>query len=111
MSTNRSLVAQEPVAAVGLVVALVGATITLAIAFGVAITDEQRDALLAWVAVAAAIVAPIVTAWIARRKVTPTINGVVLVDGKSGEIVAGEASSQPTGMILEPGATVEDVAP
>lgn len=110
MST-RSTIAQEPLATTGIVVAFIAATITLAVAFGVQITDEQRDALLAWFAVAVAVAAPIVTAWVARRKVTPTINGVVLRDGNTGEYVAGEASSLPTGLILEPGATVEDVTP
>lgn len=57
----------EPVLAVGTITALVAAAISLLTAFGVDVTDDQREAILAFVA----IVGPVVAALVARRKVTP----------------------------------------
>ena len=58
---------REPALTVGAVVALVGAVLTLLIAFGVDLTEEQQNAILRVVAIAAPLVAAVVT----RRFVTP----------------------------------------
>jgi len=57
----------EPAVTIASIVALVGAAITLLVVFGVQVTDDQRDAVLAFVAVAG----PIVAGLLIRRKVTP----------------------------------------
>lgn len=57
----------EPVVTVASITAAVAALIGVLVAFGVPLTDDQQKALLALVAV----VAPLVAAVIARRKVTP----------------------------------------
>lgn len=106
MSTRTSLTTQEPAAVIGVIVPLIVGVIGLLTAFGVDVTDEQRDAIVTAV-VAVAVAVPVAAALI-RRKVSPTANSVVQLD-RSGEVVAGEASSLPTGLILEPGATIEDV--
>lgn len=57
----------EPVVTVASITAAVAALIGVLVAFGVPLTDDQQKALLGLVAV----VAPLVAAVIARRKVTP----------------------------------------
>lgn len=57
----------EPVVTVASITAAVAALIGVLVAFGVPLSDDQQKALLALVGV----VAPLVTAVIARRKVTP----------------------------------------
>jgi hypothetical protein len=89
-------------------VPVIVAVIGLLVAFGVDVTDEQQDAIVA--AVVAVCIAVPVVAGLIRRLVTPSANVVVQLD-KGGEVTAGEASTLPTGLILEPGATVEDVTP
>lgn len=58
----------EPVVTAGAVAGIVGALLVLAVSFGMKITDDQQKAILAVVT----LVAPIIAAWIARSKVTPT---------------------------------------
>ncbi len=58
---------REPLAATAMAVALAGALLTLAVAFGVDLSAEQQSALLGLVAV----VAPLLVAALARPKVTP----------------------------------------
>lgn len=106
MSTRTSLTTQEPAAVVAVVVALVAALLTLLAAFGLELTDDQRTAIIGFVTVAA----PLVVGFIVRRSVTPSANVVVQLD-KAGEVIAGDASPVPSGLILEPGATIEDVTP
>lgn len=57
----------EPVLAAGTAAGLVGAVLTLLVAFGVHVTEDQQKAILAVVV----LVVPIVAAIIARSKVTP----------------------------------------
>ena len=57
----------EPAITAGSIVALVGAVIAVAIAFGAPITPEQKEAVLGLVAV----VAPILVAILIRPHVTP----------------------------------------
>lgn len=102
-----STTSNEPAVTRGVAVALVAAVIGVVVAFGVPVTDDQRDAVLILVGVAA----PLIGAWWTRRHVTPSTQVVAQLDGKSGEVVAGEASPLPTGLILEPGATVQEITP
>ena len=57
----------EPAITIGSIVALVAAVITLLVAFGVEVTNDQRDAILAIVSIGG----PLVAAVLIRRKVTP----------------------------------------
>lgn len=59
----------EPLVARAAAVALGGALITLVVAFGIPITNSQREAILAVLGIAASILAPLITAWWARRHV------------------------------------------
>lgn len=58
----------EPAVTGGSVVAVVTALLALVVAFGVPITDQQREAILAVVGV----VAPLAVALLVRKHVTPT---------------------------------------
>ncbi len=68
---------REPLAATATAVALAGALLTLAVAFGVDLTPDQQAAVLGVVAV----IAPIMVAVIVRAKVTPVaaprLNGIL----------------------------------
>lgn len=57
----------EPAITIASVVALVAAVIGLLVAFGVEVTDAQRDAILTLVGIGG----PIVAGLLIRRKVTP----------------------------------------
>lgn len=57
----------EPVVTVATITAVAAAVIAVAVAFGAPITDDQQKAILAFVGVAA----PLVAGIIARRHVTP----------------------------------------
>jgi hypothetical protein len=57
----------EPAAVIGTATAVVAALIALLVSFGVDISDDQQNAILALVGVAA----PIVAGVLIRRKVTP----------------------------------------
>lgn len=57
----------EPALTIGSFTALAAAAITLLVAFGVTITEDQQTAILGFVAVAG----PILTGFLTRRKVTP----------------------------------------
>jgi hypothetical protein len=109
MSTTpgTSFATREPLITVASIVAFCGAVITLLVAFGVELTVDQVAALAGVVSVAA----PLIVAFVAHRQVSPSSQIVAQVDGKSGEVVAGQASQLPTGLILEPGATVEEITP
>lgn len=58
---------REPLITVATVTGLASAIITLLVAFGVGLTADQTKALLGLVSV----LAPLIVAFIARRKVTP----------------------------------------
>jgi hypothetical protein len=58
---------QEPAITAGTVTALVAAVLALVAAFGLPLTEQQRDAILGLVAV----VAPIAVALLVRPQVTP----------------------------------------
>jgi hypothetical protein len=79
----------EPALTSGGVVALVGAILALLVAFGLNITDQQRQAILAVVV----IVAPIAVALLTRPHVTPTIH----VDAKVDEHVAQALAASVVG--------------
>ena len=66
----------EPAVSVATVVSAVGAAITLAAAFGLHLSADQRTAILGFVT----IVAPLVAGVLIRRKVSP----VVSTDGPEG---------------------------
>lgn len=59
----------EPLITASGVTALVAALIALLVAFGVPVTDQQREAILSLVA----ILAPLAVALLARAHVTPTV--------------------------------------
>jgi len=59
---------REPLISTATAVAVVTAVIALLVAFGVGLNDDQRTAILGFTAVAV----PLVTALLARSKVTPT---------------------------------------
>ena len=88
----------EPLITVSVIVAIGAAVIGLLVAFGVPLNDEQKSAVTTAIIVAA----PLLVAWIARGKVTPT-NNVVEFKPKSDSIrvVAGPANDQ-----VEPGRLV-----
>ena len=85
---------REPVALIMAAAAAVSATITLLAAFGLTLTDAQRDAILttgvAW-AVLLVVLIPLV-----RSSVTPRAAVVERVT-PAGVVVAGDASELPTG--------------
>ena len=58
---------REPLVTVASITALVGALIALLVSFGVKLTGDQQTAILA----VTTVVAPLLVAAIARRKVTP----------------------------------------
>lgn len=91
----------EPVVTSAVVVALVAALIGLLVAFGVNVTDEQKVAILGVVTIAA----PLVLAWVVRRKVTPTQNVAAAIN-QQGNTVAGPASdvttNQPVAVVAQP---------
>lgn len=60
-------VRREPILKAATVVALVSALIGLLVAFGVPLTDAQRESIVALVT----ILAPFAVWWIARRSTTP----------------------------------------
>lgn len=66
----------EPVITASSIVALVAAVLALGIAFGLPVTDQQREAILGLVAV----VAPIAVAVLVRPNVTPNAKVQILVD-------------------------------
>jgi len=55
----------EPALAVGTITALVGAALTLAVSFGLDLTDKQTAAIFA----VTTIVAPFVSGWFTRKRV------------------------------------------
>lgn len=88
----------EPLITVSVIVAIGAAIVGLLVAFGVPLTDEQKSAVTTAIIVAA----PLLVAWIARGKVTPT-NNVVEFKPKADSlrVVAGPANEQ-----VEPGKIV-----
>jgi hypothetical protein len=57
----------EPVLTIASITALATAVVTLLVAFGLPLTQDQQQAVLGFVAV----VAPLVAAYFARKRVTP----------------------------------------
>ena len=89
-----TLPAREPVAIIMAGAAAVSASLTLAVAFGLEVTAEQREAILttgvSW-AVLLVVLIPLI-----RARVTPRAAVVERVTPE-GVVVAGEASELPTG--------------
>lgn len=71
------------------------AVITLAVAFGFPLTDEQRVALLGVIAPVVALVQAVLT------RVWTTDDGIVVAKAEARQAVAGPASVYPAGMPLE----------
>ena len=93
----------EPLITVATITSGVTAMLGLLVAFGVPVTQEQQDAILAVVAV----VAPVVVALVGRGLVTPN-GSVVERVAPSGQVLAGEANELETGTpIREIGTEVE----
>ena len=90
MNTVKNLVKNEPVGSAAVITGLVGAILRLLISFGIDITQDQVEAILDVVTLAA----PIVGALIARRFVTR--NSAVVERAQDGPVRAGEASARPT---------------
>ena len=90
MNTVKNLVKNEPVVSAAVITGLVGALLRLLISFGIDITQDQVEAILDVVTLAA----PIVGALIARRFVTR--NSAVVEREQDGQVLAGEASELPT---------------
>lgn len=61
----------EPAITVGSITAVVAALLALLVAFGLPLSNDQQQAILGFVSVAA----PVVAAVLIRRKVTPTDKG------------------------------------
>lgn len=74
----------EPAITAGSLTALVTAGLALVAAFGVPLTTEQREAILAVVAV----VAPFVVAWLIRPHVTPNAKVVASIDENHSMVTA-----------------------
>ena len=70
---------REPLITIGTLTALVAAVVALLVAFGVPLTGDQREAILG----AAAVVAPLVVAFLSRPKVTPNATVAELVEEAS----------------------------
>jgi cobalamin biosynthesis protein CbiG len=68
----------QPIITSATVVAFVSAVLVLGVSFGLPITDEQRNAILAVVA----IVAPLAVIWWPQRKTTPLANATD-IDGEA----------------------------
>lgn len=77
----------EPAITTGMVTGLVAALIVALVAFGVPVTDDQREAVLALIAAGG----PIVAALFIRGKVTPNAKVAAVVEPESGLFVAGPA--------------------
>ncbi len=88
----------EPVISTATITAAVSAVIGVLVAFGVPLSEDQKVAVLALVAVAAPLVVIL-----ARKYVTP--NGKVVERDDAGTVVAGEGSELPTGTIVRPAGT------
>lgn len=95
MNDTSTLPQREPVLTAASAGALVAALVYLLVQFGVPISDNQADAVGAFVVVAF----PLVAAWLARRKVTPS-DRVVERLGGDGTVVAGPASELPTDAMI-----------
>ena len=67
---------REPLLTIGTLTALVAAVVALLVAFGVPLTGDQREAILG----AAAVVAPLVVAFLSRPKVTPNATVAEMVE-------------------------------
>ena len=89
---------REPIVTVATIAAAIGALLTLLVAFGVPLTEDQQQAILG----AAVVVAPIVVALVARRWTVPLAGlreytdrvpaeRVVAYEAPSGVVVAGKA--------------------
>lgn len=88
----------EPAVTIGSISAATAALLGLAIAFGVPLSDDQRVAILG----AIAAVAPLVVGLLIRGKVTPAGNVLAYLPKRAAtEVLAGEASSAPTGEVID----------
>lgn len=98
---SLSVTEREPAAILGTITAGVAAVITLAVAFGLDLTDEQTAAILGVVAV----VAPLVAAFLTRPRVTPNAKVVDYLDTKAepDTVVAGRASPYVNGLVVNAG--------
>lgn len=90
MNTVKNFTKSEPVVSAAVITGLVGALLRLLVAFGIEITNDQVEAILDIVTLAA----PIVGALIARRFVTANVR--VVEREESGHVLAGEASELDT---------------
>ena len=72
----------EPVITANTIVGLVTAVLVLLVAFGLPLTDDMRASIIGVVV----IVAPLLAAWWARRKVTPIANP--RIETETGRMVA-----------------------
>lgn len=98
--------AGEPLSPVALITGGVGVALTLAAAFGLDLTAGQTAAIGSFVA----FFAPVIVWWVGRRRTVPAAN-VVLQVAKSGDVVAGEASSLTTGVAPPSYSTIEHISP
>ena len=76
---------KEPLWTVAGIVGIVGALISLVVAFGLSLTADQQKAILG----AATVVAPLIVAWVTRPKVTPVAKASKVVDRQAGFIQNG----------------------
>lgn len=84
---------REPLLTAGGILAIVAAAVGVVVAFGVQLTDTQTGAILTLVGV----LAPLLVAFLGRRKVTPDVDVVARWEDHAGGTVAGQASSLPDG--------------
>lgn len=90
-----NITTEEPTVTTGVITSIVTAGLTLFVAAGLPVSDELALAITGFVAV----VAPLVAAYFARQKVTPTAQ--VVVQTKDGDYVASNASVYPNGTPLD----------
>jgi len=87
---------KEPVITVAALVAIAGSIIGVLVAFGVPVTEEQRDAIERLLLSVGPLVLLAVAALVARRAVTP--NAKIAAYDTGTEIVAGPASKVADGV-------------
>jgi hypothetical protein len=85
----------EPVLTAAVIVALGGAIVGLLVAFGVPITEEQRDAIERFLIIVAPIVLSLAAGLAVRQAVTP--NAKIVEREVDGTVLAGPANELPEG--------------
>lgn len=86
----------EPALTTSTITSIVAAAVTLLVAFGLSLSNDQVVAITGFVAV----IAPLVAGFVTRAQVTPSAEVAVKVDG-TGELVAADALTTSNGTPVE----------